>query len=241
MWKTLLSVAVLGLFVAGCGSKSAPDSKAKDGPTKTVAKPATDKGDKPKKADEEPPPKIALKKALEDVESKHDSYKGCPYVAKDQSHFACWSYELDMGFGALSLNFYSADAPGKADKIDLYARHDNDDDWKLRDEAIKKAQKRLDDGLFKEVKWLASKPKRHPAGQPVTVKGSALALPKVSADRAAECCKWMTTAHKSKDTAGALIKAYGDCDYVDKPGDACHVDDYNDESYTYKEVWFLLK
>lgn len=61
---------------------------------------------------------------------------GCPYVSEDHQQFACWNVELEMGFGALSLDFYSRATPGKYARVDIFGRGDNDDDWTKRDQNI---------------------------------------------------------------------------------------------------------
>lgn len=51
----------------------------------------------------------------------------------------------------------------------------------------------------------------------------------------------MVSTQQSPEITGLqLVHAFGDCDYVDKRGDTCHIDDYNEESYSSEEAYFLV-
>lgn len=149
-----------------------------------------------------------------------------------------------MGFGSLSLDFYSTGEPGTPERIDIVGRNDNDDDWVKRAENIAKAQARFDKDKFYSVSW--KKP-----GKAVRMAATAkleLPLEKMSVDvplldeEQPGCCKWMVKTSEAKNAEGLkLIHAYGDCGYKDEPGNACHIDGYNEESYSFEERYFLSK
>ena len=181
--------------------------------------------------------------AVLEADKDHLEFAGCPYISTDRAAFACWHVLLDMGFGAVSLDFYDTNKPGAPERVNLIGRDDGEDDWMLRDTKIRTTQARLVKGGFVAVKWKKGKAFQRPAQRKLTlINGAPNAdVPVLSKDRAKKCCKWTLTPHTSTDVRGVtLIAAKGDCDWIDAPGKTCHVEGYNDESYTSTERYFFV-
>ena len=227
--KTLLALVAVAFLATACAAPEVKEEAAPK-PPPTIAKVEAPKG-------------INLTEVVSNGEPT--SLEGCPYVSPERREVACWQTNLEMGFGDVKLEIWELDNTVVAQSWELNGRADGEDDWTNREDNLKLAQAHIDSGKFVETTWAEPKGKtalrQTPGTKGIRIKGTkAHIIPtddltsKSEGKRAETCCKWMVTPLVSAHLPGlAFVDAMGDCDWVDQPGHACHVADYNDESYSY--------